>query len=460
MLKNMHRLLLPLLAITFVLPTALHAEEQGFTLEQAVMQALTANPELSMATSDITVLQAKRGQIRAREGVTVDVVGSSTFLSAQPVMRVDPMTMHLPAALGGATMQVPIPDMPLANHNVTLAELTVKYPLYTGGRISSALEQVECGTQTLNEIREAKREEIALATTRAYLSTVLAQRVAVVADEAYEIAKLHEGQTQKLLDNGQVAKYDLIRAQTEVANLKRRQLDAHNQVELARAYLQAILGTSEQARATLTTPLDGQHKYALTMMETSDSAQNSSHALLALDARDKLYVAAEDSARADTHPAVGALATRELYINDQPFTTPKYTLGLMFTIPLFDGGMSKGKIAEQEALRQRNRQEVRRVKDGLELEARKYYLDYQNAEQALSNADQAVTLAQESLRLATRRFAEGQGTSLEMMDANLALLLAKTNREQALYQHELAYYGLKKVTGGIISEFTATEVGR
>lgn len=460
MLRVQRSFLILILACALYIPTMGNAQDQGFTLAQAVQQALVSNPEIAAASADITVLDARRGQLHAREGLTVNIIGSSTFLSSQPVMSVEPMTMHLPASLGGATFPVQIPDMPLANHNLTLAELTVQYPLYTGGRINSALDQVEHGKDTLKEVLDAKREEIALNTIRAYLGVVLAQRVAGAADEAYEIAKLHEVQAQKLLDNGQVAKYDLIRAQTEVANLNRRKMDAHNQVELALSYLQALIGKTDLPLPPLTTSLNGLEKFDQSLAVVTGAAHTSSHTLQALGARDKMYQAAEDSARAESHPLLAAVATRELYINDQPFSTPKYTLGVMFTIPIFDGGMSKGKVAEHEALRERNRQDVRRANDGIQLEVHKYYLDFQNAKQALASADQAVLLAQESLRLATRRFEESQGTSLEMMDANIALLLAKTNREQALYQYDLAYYGLKKMTGGILSEFPNTEVAK
>ncbi|MDD3927860.1 MAG: TolC family protein, partial [bacterium] len=173
----------------------------------------------------------------------------------------------------------------------------------------------------------------------------------------------------------------------------------------------------------------------------------------ALQAGDRLYSAAAASARAERRPVIGAVAGVELYREDLPLTTPEGYIGVAARFPILDGGLSQAKEAEQMALKERNAADMQRLRNGLRLEAKKYYLDLNSARKALQAADKAVELATENLRLAARRFEVGEGTGLEQVDAVLTLSLAETNREQSRYQYDVSYYGLRKVIGRIRTEF-------
>jgi outer membrane protein TolC len=201
---------------------------------------------------------------------------------------------------------------------------------------------------------------------------------------------------------------------------------------------------------TLTTPLRGDEQFAVELDPAESAALAASKDLQALQCRDSMYAAGEKEAMAEKHPTLSLVASQQLFLNAQPFTSPGGFLGLLANIPLLDGGLARAEREEQQALRARNQDDIKQLSDGVQLEVHKYYLDLLSARKALEAADQAVSLAHESLRLATRRFEEGQGTGVEKTDAILALSLAETNREQARYQNDLAYYGLKKAMGQLL----------
>jgi outer membrane protein TolC len=69
---------------------------------------------------------------------------------------------------------------------------------------------------------------------------------------------------------------------------------------------------------------------------------------------------------------------------------------------------------------------------------------------AIAASRKSVDLARESLRLAERRFAEGVGTSLEVLDANVNLLAAETGLQQSLYQLDSAYLTTHRYLGDIV----------
>jgi len=442
-----------LIYILFVLSglcSLIHATP--LSLGDAVHLALKNNPDVAAADRDILVINTKLPQIHARERVQATAEAGVMHLEKVPTLDVPPIILPLPSQLGGP-QQVSLPSFPLAAQNTTTLTLTAHLPLSTGGRTRYAAKQVHEATAALTARAESTRREVALAVTRAYLGVVLAQRVAEVSEEAYSTVGRHVTQAEALLKAGLIPKYDLIRAQTELANSDRRRLDAQNQIDLAYAYLMALIGQPEDERPTLTTPLDGQAVMETELpqlLQTAEAASSDMHALQALD---RMYLAGAQAARAETHPIVALVAKEEVLRDDLPLTTPVGYLGLVVQVPLLDGGMAKAKAAEQHALRERNASDVDRLQNGIQLEVRKYYLDLTSARKALQAADQALALAQENLRLATRRFEVGEGNSIEQVDAVLTLSLTETNQASARYQYDLAFYGLKKATGEILGLF-------
>jgi len=428
------------------------AHAAALSLAEAVQLALANNPEVAAADRDIRVVDAKLPQVKAMERLQATAEAGFIHLEETPTLEVPPITLPLPAQLGGP-QEVSLPSFPLAQQNTTTLTLTAQLPLSTGGRTRYAAAQVREASAALTARAESTRREVALAVARAYLGVVLAQRVAAVNEEAYTTVGRHVTQAEAMLQAGLIPRYDLIRAQTELANADRRRLDAQNQVDLAYAYLMALLGQPEDGRPELTTPLDGQAVMNAEMPQLLQAAEAASSDMQALQARDRMYQAGMQAAKAETHPVVALVAKEEVLRDDLPLTTPVGYVGLVARVPLLDGGMAKAKAAEQQALRERNASDVDRLRNGIGLEVRKYYLDLTSARKALEAADQTVALAQENLHLATRRFEVGEGNSIEQVDAVLTLSLAETNRASARYQYDLAFYGLKKATGEILGLF-------
>lgn len=428
------------------------------SLMEAVNTALAHNPEVTAADQDVAVLRTKLDQVRAQGNPKVTLDATYLSLANTPTVDIPPMSFDLTPVLGKPVqLPVDLPSLPLSNDTISTGMLNVTIPIYTGGRVRYGLAQVQEGVAALQARAESRRRDVAFAVVQTYLSTVLAQRAADVADQAYTTVQQHLTLAQGLFREGQIPRYEVTRAETELANQDRRRLDAHNQVDLALAYLQDLLGTPGEEIPTLTTPLQGNADIAVQFDQAFATALRFSTDMQALEARDRLYTAGIKGAQAETKPVVAAIASKELYINSQPFSTPGTVVGLMAQMPLYDGGMAKARAAEQRALRDRNQSDIQRLENGIRLEVRKYSLDLESARKALTAADKAVELATETLRLATRRFEEGQGTGIEKTDAILSLSLAETNRAQAQFQYDLAYYGLQKATGNLLTIFTAEE---
>ena len=423
------------------------------SLADAVQIALRNNPDIAASAQDVAIARTKFAQVDALALPHLSLDAGVIELSSTPEMSLPSFT--LPTAGGPLTLS--LPSLPLANSTISSGSLNVALPIFTGGRVKYGHAQVAAGVEALQAVADARRRDVAWQTIQAYLGAVLAQNVAEVATQASQTVTEHLQAAQRLFAHGQIPRYEVIRAQTEQVNAERRRLDARNQEDLALAYLQDLLGGAKDDTPTLTTVLSGTETMDLSLPTLLQQSIASSSEMQALRARDRLYVAAEKAAQAEIHPLVAGVVSQKLYMNAQPFSTPASTVALELNMPLYDGGLARARVKEGEAQRTRNADDVLGLQNGISLAVRKHYLDLLNSREALNAADEGITLAQEGLRLAQRRFEEEQGTDLEVNDAVLALSIAQTNREQARYQYDIAYYGLKTLTGELFSVVSPVE---
>jgi outer membrane protein len=472
--------------VLMVLSGGAAARARTLTLEEAVQTALQNNPQVAAADQDAAVTRTRYKEVRSNERPALNFEYSNIRLNEAPTLDVDLGTYFKPAFSHimdsvPSYMQVPVTGSPgtyvtIANPykaptnaalqaadfslSYPLAEeitekytLSLQWPVWTGGRVKYGVSQVRHGAAALDLKAESKRREIAFSVAQAYLGCVLARRVAAVFDEAYETVSGHVKQAESLFAQGIIPKYDLMRAQTELANADRRRLDAHNQADLALAYLMDLLGTPKAEAPDLTTGLSGEEEFSQDYDSVVNTALGQSSDMAALMERDKMYEAGIKGARAGLKPVVALVGQSELRDADLSILTPESYWGVVVKVPLFNGQKSKAEASQQRALRLRNSSDVKRLENGIMLEVKKYYLDLMSARKGLESAGQAVELATESRRLALRRYEVGEGTSMEVTDSVLALSLAETNLENARYQYDIAYYGLMKCTGRIVDEF-------
>ncbi len=344
----------------------------------------------------------------------------------------------------------------LAKEDSNRMTLSLTQPLFTGGRVKFGLSQVRNGAEALDQMAVAKRRETALSVASAYFNTVLARRAAKVNDQAFDAIKWHVDQAQALFDKGMIPKYDLMRAQTELANQDQKRLDSYNQAELALAFLLDTMGTPQADVTELTTPLDSIPAFQIDFDKALTAAFDASPEMKALQAKDRMYRASVKSALAERNPVAALVYTKELYDEDLALTQPAEYYGIVLKVPAFDGGKARSKASQARSQIDENLALMKRLENGIRLETRKYFLDLTSGRKSYETAQQAVNLAEESLRLAKHRYEVGQGTSIEVTDAILALSIAQTNLDKAYCQYDIAYFGLKKVMGDITTEFTTS----
>jgi outer membrane protein TolC len=87
------------------------------------------------------------------------------------------------------------------------------------------------------------------------------------------------------------------------------------------------------------------------------------------------------------------------------------------------------------------------MQDGITLEITQNFLNLNQAKERTAVAKQGVKQAEENHRVTNNRFKEGLAQNSDLLDAEVALLQARTNYTQAVVDFELAEARLQKAIG-------------
>jgi outer membrane protein TolC len=124
-----------------------------------------------------------------------------------------------------------------------------------------------------------------------------------------------------------------------------------------------------------------------------------------------------------------------------------YTAGVMLQWNLWDGRLTRGKVQEAQAALETARENDRKLRLGLALEAEQARLNLAEANERLRVTETAVAQAEESVALTRARFEQGLALATQLIDAETALTAARVRRAEALADQRIAIAALRKALG-------------
>jgi outer membrane protein len=345
--------------------------------------------------------------------------------------------------------------------------LLVQQSLFQGGRLVGASQVAARSERAARLTRDETRAALAVDAQRAYLGVVFAARIAGIQRRNLEIADERLAQVEQLERSGRASRYEVLRARVERANLEPLALQAENARLLAEIELKGLVQVPIGQPLLLTTDLDAVQVEALAGAAAEDrSAAGTRAGVQAAELTASAREAGVRVARADLLPTlnasftVGYLALPSLngfptrmgelsiaHCPDPGTATrpcqnngwfPDRSFGLQFSWPLFDGLRAKGAIDVAQAQAHIADLQVRQAREDAMVDLERARAELTRARAAFTARATNVREADEAFQLANLRFSRGIGTQLEVSDAQLALLNARSTEARAVFDLYLA----------------------
>ncbi len=126
-----------------------------------------------------------------------------------------------------------------------------------------------------------------------------------------------------------------------------------------------------------------------------------------------------------------------------------FTVAANLRVPIFQGGLVRGKVIEADALLQQRKAQLQDLQSRIDYEVRTTYMDMKSTGDQVQVAMSATDLAREQVKEAQDRFAAGVTGSLEVVQAQEALATADENYISSLFSFNVAKASLARAMGTV-----------
>jgi outer membrane protein len=124
-----------------------------------------------------------------------------------------------------------------------------------------------------------------------------------------------------------------------------------------------------------------------------------------------------------------------------------YSAVATLNIPIWNWGATQSRVKQAELRREQSKRELSYAQRKLLAELQSLYNEAQTAEDEQAGLQRASKLAAESLRLTTLRYKNGEGTVLDVVDAQTAFATASAAYQDGAVRYQVALANLQTLTG-------------
>jgi len=421
-----------LLAISLVFPVTAPGETV-LTLQDCIELALRNQPSIRAARQNVNAGRGRETQARSSY---FPQLSASTGYSENHVLG---------GAFGGSITK---------SYTTTLS---MDLLLYDFGRTGNALDAAEWSTRSVERELDRTAQEVVLSVKQAYYALLAAKNLVGVAERRIEQSESRLKQAEAFFHAGSKPRFEVTRAEVDMNSARLGLINARNNVRIQTIVLNNAMGMPPgqaieiEARIPEVPAVPGLEEAQAEALKNRPEMLRAEADIEAARAR----MRAEQANYLPTLSAGGAYnwanGTQEMgELNGILLggdVENSWNAGVTLTLPLFQGGLTRGRVAEAKANLLAVEVQRDTVRQTVLLEVNQSYADLESAKTRISVMESSLQKARESLDLAQGRYQAGVGPSLEVTDAQVAAVQAETDHVQAQYDYQLSVARLLKAMG-------------
>ncbi len=413
------------LCVSMFLKDSVHAvETRTLTLDQALAIATEKNRDIEKAREYARYVQGKYVEERAAALPQLGLSGSAIF------SRDDSQG----ALFGGNSYR----------QDSRALDLTLSQPLFTWGKIGAAIRAAEVGLKTADEQLRLYRQAAFRDVTTAFYDVLLSRELDSQAVENLSQKKRHLDEAQRRFSAGTATDYDILAAEVSVENARPDVIRTANTIRTAGERLRFLLAL-EGGDVDAVGSLDISPEQPRAYSEALALALKRRPELLDLKLRIGIYDELVTIAAADDKPRLdlkGSAGWHWLDVNSsgtgREGNGAAWSAGVYLSFPFFDGLRSRGRAAQARSEARTKQIEYARLADSIALEIRNAGNSVRESSEIVQALSGTVRQAERLLQMVEKGFELGVKIRLEVNDAQLSLLQARSNLARARRDYRVA----------------------
>ena len=468
----MRRILL--LCVLLFLGSTVTFSQEALTLEKALKISETGSPDLQQSLLNLERyqknLEAQRAALKSKFSLDVTPLNYSNqrrfdtrvsewytneslttnarFLISQPILPTDG-TISLSNEFG---WQNSTSDASGSNTQskrfYNNLYLNLNQPLFTYNKLKLQLKELELSFENANISYAIQRLNLEKNVTQFFYNVYMAQNNLTIAKEELVNTQKSYDIIKNKVDAGLAAKEELYQAELNLATSKSTVQDREVSFENTKDQLKLYLGmdlyedflvlgdiAANPVKVDLDKAIDNGLNSRMELRQREISIETSQF--------DMIRVKALNEFKGDMNLRLGITGDNEDLglIFDSPTRSP--SVNLSFSIPLFDWGEKKARIAAQEATIKSEELNLKDEKNQIIISVRQVYRNLQNQLQQIEIAKQNEINAQLTYEINLERYQNGDLTGMDLNLYQTQLSQKKIALAQALINYKIELLNLK-----------------
>ena len=440
----MKRILLILLILTSF---SLKSQSQKLTLSECIDLAIENNENLKNSILEEKISKALSNEYLSIGFPQINFDGGIKYNHEVPKSLLD-ISRFMPGVPEGTEQEVQFGQAYDGRVDLFVNQMIFNGSYFVG--LSAAKELVK-----LSE-KMTKRNVIDIheSVSKAYYTTLNTKsRVDLVNSNIDRLDALLK-QTKSLYENGFVEKLDLDRIQVSFNNLKSEKIKADRLYDLSLAVLKFQIGISVDKKIELIEEFNEELVTAFTFdLNEFDYSKRIEYSILQTDKNLKFYELKNNRSQylpqvyANYNYGYNTSASQSNIFFESDRWKKFGTFGLQVIVPIFDGFLKRSRINQSKFKIEQVENQMLFLERSINLQINQSLAAYQNSKESLKIASKNLVLAQDVYFASEKKYAQGVGSNLELIDSNNSLKIAQNQYYNSLYESIISIIDIKKTLG-------------
>ena len=414
------------------------AMPDSLTLEQSINIALSKNPQVLAAKERLKAAKARLSQ--AQGGLLPRVSLDSTYGKVYQ----QPMTI----SVSGTTFTT-APDEAA---DVTTYSFSLRQPVFMGGKLVYGIRVANAAYESAEQDFRKVQNDLIYNVIVSYYEFLKAQKMLSVVNSSMDSLNKHLRQVKIFYNSGIITQADVLRTETELANMKNIQLQVQNSELLAKFSFNTLLRNNLSENLILSSEVYPSTALDISYETLLSYAYKYRPEWLSFEYGKQIAQDSIGLAYGDYFPNIFLVGATGRTLTNYSSISTIYDLGswrmmLAGSLNLFDGFYTANKVAEAKAVAQSVIEQEQSLKDAIALEVKSVHLNLLFAKDRFDAAKSAQDLARKGLRYAELNYSSNIGTNIAVLDAESAYLQSQSNFWNAVYDIEIAKAKIGKAVG-------------
>jgi len=407
---------------------------QALGLEDCLALARKHNPILAGASERIRELQA--GYRAAKSEYFPRLALTSFYERANPD-RLSP---------AGALTTV------LLFKDAAWAGVSGKQVLYDGRRTYSGVRAAKKGVEAQEQEVLRTADEVAFAVTEAFYRLVEAKENLAVAAEALQQRREFAALSEAFFKAGKVTRLDSFRAASQVAEAEQARVEAEDATLLAKEILARTAGLEESVSVDIIGCLPSRVEPAPDIRSLWQEASQANPEIRRLDLeieRSKNLIKAVRGAYFPEISLQGSIGVRHY---DIAGTKGEWLAGVFLEWPLFEGGLTRARVAEASSQSLQLTEQRRAGLDALKSDLVAAWRDQEDAYKGFLTAGLTVRTNEEAYDSAKALYRSGKAVGLDVLQAQVDLTRSRFDSIRYAVAYQISRARIRQIVGSGPSE--------